>query len=165
MLMMTPMTAASQMVVWTSQAWGAQIRVAQVFYDAALQQSRLLWDLPMARPVSLCGVAPVARSAAKPAARAAEMEAGLKALQQRYAHVADVRGRGLLWGFEFVMDRQGNDLAEGVLLHGVDPEQVRQRVEGLHAARPRAGEELGDRTDRVPELCGRGLRNREADRA
>ncbi|NVK59559.1 MAG: aspartate aminotransferase family protein, partial [Rhodobacteraceae bacterium] len=41
------------------------------------------------------------------AARAAEMEAGLKALQQRYAHVADVRGRGLLWGFEFVMDRQG----------------------------------------------------------
>ena len=41
------------------------------------------------------------------AARAVEMEAGLKALQQRYAHVADVRGRGLLWGFEFVMDRQG----------------------------------------------------------
>lgn len=40
------------------------------------------------------------------AERAREMEAGLQALQQRYPHMADIRGRGLLWGFEFVMDRQ-----------------------------------------------------------
>lgn len=40
-------------------------------------------------------------------ARGAELEAGLTALSQRYRHMVDVRGRGLLWGFEFVMDRQG----------------------------------------------------------
>lgn len=39
------------------------------------------------------------------AARGAELEAGLNALAQRYRHMADVRGRGLLWGFEFVLDR------------------------------------------------------------
>lgn len=40
------------------------------------------------------------------AARGAELEDGLKALAQRYRHMADVRGRGLLWGFEFVLDRK-----------------------------------------------------------
>ncbi|WOI57838.1 aspartate aminotransferase family protein [Palleronia sp. LCG004] len=40
------------------------------------------------------------------AARGREIEDGLRALAQRYPHMADVRGRGLLWGFEFVMDRE-----------------------------------------------------------
>lgn len=34
------------------------------------------------------------------------LEAGLRALEQRFRHMADVRGRGLLWGFEFVLDKQ-----------------------------------------------------------
>ncbi|GAA4773589.1 aspartate aminotransferase family protein [Citricoccus nitrophenolicus] len=36
--------------------------------------------------------------------RARELEAGLRELAVRYPTVADVRGRGLLWGFEFVTD-------------------------------------------------------------
>lgn len=39
-------------------------------------------------------------------ARGAELAAGLRDLSQRYRHMVDVRGRGLLWGFEFVLDRQ-----------------------------------------------------------
>jgi adenosylmethionine-8-amino-7-oxononanoate aminotransferase len=38
-------------------------------------------------------------------ARGRQLEAGLRALADRFDHVADVRGRGLLWGFEFVMDQ------------------------------------------------------------
>ncbi|MDX3928480.1 MAG: aminotransferase class III-fold pyridoxal phosphate-dependent enzyme [Shinella sp.] len=38
-------------------------------------------------------------------ARGQEIKTGLEALAQRYSHMVDVRGRGLLWGFEFVMDR------------------------------------------------------------
>jgi adenosylmethionine-8-amino-7-oxononanoate aminotransferase len=37
--------------------------------------------------------------------RGADLLAGLKTLSERYAHVADVRGRGLLLGFEFVVDK------------------------------------------------------------
>jgi len=37
--------------------------------------------------------------------RGVNMEQGLIALSQRYKHMVDVRGRGLLWGFEFVLDR------------------------------------------------------------
>ena len=39
-------------------------------------------------------------------ARGEQLEQGLKALSSRYPHMVDVRGRGLLWGFEFVLDRQ-----------------------------------------------------------
>lgn len=38
-------------------------------------------------------------------ARGQELADGLRDLSQRYPHMVDVRGRGLLWGFEFVMDR------------------------------------------------------------
>jgi len=36
--------------------------------------------------------------------RAAQLESGLRTLSARYPWMADVRGRGLLWGFEFVTD-------------------------------------------------------------
>ena len=36
--------------------------------------------------------------------RAVQLEAGLRALSARYPWMVDVRGRGLLWGFEFVED-------------------------------------------------------------
>src|SRR5690606_38087886 len=36
--------------------------------------------------------------------RGAELQAGLEQLATRHEHMADVRGRGLLWGFEFVLD-------------------------------------------------------------
>lgn len=36
--------------------------------------------------------------------RAAELEQGLRALSAKHAWMADVRGRGLMWGFEFVRD-------------------------------------------------------------
>lgn len=39
--------------------------------------------------------------------RGAQLEIGLHELAQRHRHMVDVRGRGLLWGFEFVTDRQG----------------------------------------------------------
>ena len=38
--------------------------------------------------------------------RGTQLEQGLRALSQRYAWLADVRGKGLLWGFEFVTDAQ-----------------------------------------------------------
>lgn len=38
------------------------------------------------------------------ALRARQMESGLRSLSARYPFMADVRGRGLLWGFEFVTD-------------------------------------------------------------
>jgi len=41
------------------------------------------------------------------AARAKQLEAGLRRLAARYPWIADVRGRGLLWGFEFVTDAAG----------------------------------------------------------
>lgn len=37
-------------------------------------------------------------------ARARQLEEGLRSLSGRYPWMADVRGRGLLWGFEFVKD-------------------------------------------------------------
>lgn len=37
-------------------------------------------------------------------ARGAQLEAGLRELERKHRHMADVRGRGLLWGFEFVAD-------------------------------------------------------------
>lgn len=37
--------------------------------------------------------------------RGEELAAGLQALSQRFPTMVDVRGRGLLWGFEFVKDR------------------------------------------------------------
>ena len=39
-------------------------------------------------------------------ARGAQLEAGLRAIADEYSCVADVRGRGLMWGFEFVMDKE-----------------------------------------------------------
>lgn len=36
--------------------------------------------------------------------RGTQLEKGLRELSQCFRNVADVRGRGLLWGFEFVMD-------------------------------------------------------------
>lgn len=41
---------------------------------------------------------------ARMAPRAAQLEAGLRALSEKYPWMVDVRGRGLLWGFEFVED-------------------------------------------------------------
>jgi len=38
------------------------------------------------------------------APRGAQLEAGLRRLSARYPWMVDVRGRGLLWGFEFVSD-------------------------------------------------------------
>jgi adenosylmethionine-8-amino-7-oxononanoate aminotransferase len=37
--------------------------------------------------------------------RGDELRQGLESLSQRYPHMVDVRGRGLLWGFEFVLER------------------------------------------------------------
>ncbi len=37
--------------------------------------------------------------------RGEELRRGLEALSQRYSSMVDVRGRGLMWGFEFVLDR------------------------------------------------------------
>ena len=39
-------------------------------------------------------------------ARGAQLEAGLRELSARFPWMADVRGRGLLWGFEFVTDAE-----------------------------------------------------------
>lgn len=39
--------------------------------------------------------------------RGGQVEAGLQSLKDRYDFIDDVRGRGLLWGFEFVLDRTG----------------------------------------------------------
>lgn len=38
--------------------------------------------------------------------RGAQLEAGLRALADRHPYVADVRGRGLLWGLELVVDAE-----------------------------------------------------------
>jgi len=47
--------------------------------------------------------------------RGAQLARGLRSLAERYHFVDDVRGRGLLWGFEFVTDRQKRETP--------DPEQ------------------------------------------
>lgn len=36
--------------------------------------------------------------------RGNQLESGLRRLAKKYPYVADIRGRGLLWGFEFVVD-------------------------------------------------------------
>jgi adenosylmethionine-8-amino-7-oxononanoate aminotransferase len=41
--------------------------------------------------------------------RGTDLEAGLRALAQRYPMMADVRGQGLLWGFEIIRDRMTNE--------------------------------------------------------
>jgi adenosylmethionine-8-amino-7-oxononanoate aminotransferase len=41
--------------------------------------------------------------------RGADLLAGLQALSNRYRHVVDVRGRGLLLGFEFVVDKESRE--------------------------------------------------------
>lgn len=41
--------------------------------------------------------------------RGVQLERGLRALAERYPCMADVRGRGLLWGFEFVLDRTSKE--------------------------------------------------------
>lgn len=38
--------------------------------------------------------------------RGVQLERGLRSLAEKYEFVADVRGRGLLWGFEFVIARE-----------------------------------------------------------
>lgn len=38
--------------------------------------------------------------------RGAQVEGGLRRLAERFPYVADVRGRGLLWGFEIVVDAE-----------------------------------------------------------
>ena len=45
-------------------------------------------------------------------ARGAQLERGLHALAERYSCIVDVRGRGLLWGFEFVTDTGSVPAAE-----------------------------------------------------
>jgi adenosylmethionine-8-amino-7-oxononanoate aminotransferase len=47
--------------------------------------------------------------------RGAELLAGLQAFSHRYRHVADVRGRGLLLGFEFVVDKESRDAPPAAL--------------------------------------------------
>jgi adenosylmethionine-8-amino-7-oxononanoate aminotransferase len=49
------------------------------------------------------------------AARGKQLEAGLRRLAQRYPWMADIRGRGLLWGFEFVTDPHSRGLPEAAL--------------------------------------------------
>ncbi|WNZ05089.1 aminotransferase class III-fold pyridoxal phosphate-dependent enzyme [Paenarthrobacter ureafaciens] len=41
--------------------------------------------------------------------RGKQLEAGLLSLAARYPCMADVRGRGLLWGFEFIMDQESRE--------------------------------------------------------
>lgn len=45
-------------------------------------------------------------------ARGRELEAGLKDLAQRVPSMVDIRGRGLLWGFEFVLDAKSRKAPE-----------------------------------------------------
>lgn len=47
------------------------------------------------------------------AVRSHELEAGLKALASKHPWMADVRGRGLLWGFEFIKDPSTKEPIEG----------------------------------------------------
>lgn len=46
-------------------------------------------------------------------ARSTELEAGLNSLSSKYPWMADVRGRGLLWGFEFIKDPSTKEPIEG----------------------------------------------------
>lgn len=48
-------------------------------------------------------------------ARGAELRAGLQALADRYHHIADVRGRGLFLGFEFVVHRDTREAPPAAL--------------------------------------------------
>lgn len=48
-------------------------------------------------------------------ARGQQLEAGLRRLAQRYSWMADIRGRGLLWGFEFVTDPQSRTPPDAAL--------------------------------------------------
>jgi adenosylmethionine-8-amino-7-oxononanoate aminotransferase len=47
--------------------------------------------------------------------RGAELLAGLQAFSNRYRHVGDVRGRGLLLGFEFVVDKESREALPATL--------------------------------------------------
>ncbi|WOC59505.1 aminotransferase class III-fold pyridoxal phosphate-dependent enzyme [Paenarthrobacter sp. AT5] len=47
--------------------------------------------------------------------RGKQLEEGLRSLATRYQCMADVRGRGLLWGFEFVMDQESKEAPDPVL--------------------------------------------------
>jgi adenosylmethionine-8-amino-7-oxononanoate aminotransferase len=47
--------------------------------------------------------------------RGKQLEEGLLSLATRYRCMADVRGRGLLWGFEFVMDQESKQAPDPAL--------------------------------------------------
>ncbi|QOT16803.1 aspartate aminotransferase family protein [Paenarthrobacter sp. YJN-5] len=47
--------------------------------------------------------------------RGKQLEEGLLSLATRYRCLADVRGRGLLWGFEFVMDQESKQAPDPTL--------------------------------------------------
>lgn len=47
--------------------------------------------------------------------RGKQLEAGLLSLAARHPCMGDVRGRGLLWGFEFVMDRESREAPDPAL--------------------------------------------------
>jgi adenosylmethionine-8-amino-7-oxononanoate aminotransferase len=47
--------------------------------------------------------------------RGKQLEEGLLSLATRYRCIADVRGRGLLWGFEFVMDQESKQAPDPAL--------------------------------------------------
>ena len=47
--------------------------------------------------------------------RGKQLEEGLRSVATRYQCMADVRGRGLLWGFEFVMDQESREAPDPAL--------------------------------------------------
>ncbi|MBV8190223.1 MAG: aspartate aminotransferase family protein [Alphaproteobacteria bacterium] len=67
--------------------------------------------LPAAVGLKVLEIVERDRLADRAAAAGAHLEAGLRALQQRFDCIGDVRGRGLLLGMEIVKDRQGKESA------------------------------------------------------